>query len=48
MQTLKTVSALAAGVGLLPEDRKRQGLVLSMNCRENASLAALDRLMGPR
>ena len=35
---------LRAGVGLLPEDRKRQGLVLTMNCRENASLAALDRM----
>jgi len=35
--------ALKAGIGLLPEDRKRQGLVLSMNCRENTSLAALDR-----
>ena len=37
-------AALAAGIGLLPEDRKRQGLVLTMNCRENASLAALDSL----
>ena len=37
-------AALAAGIGLLPEDRKRQGLVLTMNCRENASLASLDRL----
>src|SRR5476651_2687306 len=36
--------ALAAGVGLLPEDRKRQGLVLSMNCRENTTLAALNLL----
>jgi ABC-type sugar transport system ATPase subunit len=36
--------SLGAGIGLLPEDRKRQGLVLSMNCRENGSLAALDRL----
>jgi ABC-type sugar transport system ATPase subunit len=34
-------AALSAGVGLLPEDRKRLGLVLSMNCRENATLAAL-------
>lgn len=34
-------AALAAGIGFLPEDRKRLGLVLSMNCRENASLAAL-------
>jgi ABC-type sugar transport system ATPase subunit len=37
-------AALAAGIGLLPEDRKRQGLVLSMNCRENTTLAALDNL----
>jgi ABC-type sugar transport system ATPase subunit len=35
---------MAAGVGMLPEDRKRQGLVLTMNCRENASLAALERM----
>jgi len=37
-------TALAAGIGLLPEDRKRMGLVLSMNCRENTSLAVLPRL----
>ncbi|MBI3878378.1 MAG: sugar ABC transporter ATP-binding protein [Verrucomicrobia bacterium] len=37
-------AALAAGIGLLPEDRKRLGLILSMNCRENTSLAALPRL----
>ncbi len=37
-------SALAAGIGLLPEDRKRQGLVLGLNCRENTSLAALPLL----
>jgi ABC-type sugar transport system ATPase subunit len=36
--------ALAAGVGFLPEDRKKLGLVLSMNCRENTSLAALPLL----
>jgi ABC-type sugar transport system ATPase subunit len=36
--------ALEAGLGFLPEDRKRQGLVLSMNCRENSSLAALPNL----
>jgi ABC-type sugar transport system ATPase subunit len=35
--------SMAAGIGLLPEDRKRQGLVLTMNCRENTSLAALDK-----
>ena len=37
-------AALAAGVGLVPEDRKRQGLVLGLNCRENTSLAALPAL----
>ncbi|HEY5895341.1 MAG TPA: sugar ABC transporter ATP-binding protein [Chthoniobacterales bacterium] len=37
-------AALRAGVGFLPEDRKRQGLVLTMNCRENTSLATLRKL----
>jgi ABC-type sugar transport system ATPase subunit len=37
-------AALRAGLGLLPEDRKRLGLVLTMNCRENTSLAVLRRL----
>jgi len=37
-------AALAAGLGLVPEDRKRQGLVLGLNCRENISLAALPLL----
>src|SRR6266704_4552441 len=37
-------AALRAGIGFLPEDRKRLGLVLTMNCRENTSLAVLRRL----
>jgi ABC-type sugar transport system ATPase subunit len=37
-------TALASGIGFLPEDRKRMGLVLTMNCRENTSLAILPRL----
>ena len=37
-------AVLRAGIGLLPEDRKRLGLVLTMNCRENTSLAVLRRL----
>jgi ABC-type sugar transport system ATPase subunit len=36
--------ALRAGIGFLPEDRKRMGLVLMMNCRENMSMAVLRRL----
>jgi ABC-type sugar transport system ATPase subunit len=31
-------------VGLVPEDRKRQGLVLGMSCLENFTLAMLERL----
>lgn len=37
-------SSMARGVGLVPEDRKRQGLVLGMNARENISLPTLDEL----
>lgn len=36
--------AMARGLGLVPEDRKRHGLVLSMRCRENATLPILERL----
>ncbi|PYI86028.1 MAG: D-xylose ABC transporter ATP-binding protein [Verrucomicrobia bacterium] len=36
--------SLNAGIGFLPEDRKRLGLVLPMNCRENVSLAMLPKL----
>ncbi len=37
-------ASLAAGVGLVPEDRKRQGCVLGMSCQSNISMAILDRL----
>ncbi|MEA2710541.1 MAG: ribose transport system ATP-binding protein [Phycisphaerales bacterium] len=36
--------AMRRGLGLVPEDRKRQGLVLMMSGRTNTSLAMLDRL----
>ncbi|MHB1862130.1 MAG: sugar ABC transporter ATP-binding protein [Gemmatimonadaceae bacterium] len=36
--------AMSLGVGFVPEDRKRQGLVLSLAARENTSLPTLDRL----
>ena len=35
--------AIAHGLALAPEDRKRDGLVLSMSVAENASLASLER-----
>lgn len=36
--------AIAMGVGLVPEDRKHQGLVLGMSVEENVSFAVLPRL----
>jgi ABC-type sugar transport system ATPase subunit len=36
--------AMRLGIGLVPEDRKKEGLVLSMRSRENATLPILDRL----
>lgn len=36
--------AMRKGIGFLPEDRKRQGLVLMMSGRANLSMAMLDRL----
>jgi ABC-type sugar transport system ATPase subunit len=37
--------AIRIGIGLVPEDRKRQGLVLSMSGRANGALAVLARLV---
>jgi len=36
--------AIAAGIGLAPEDRKAEGIVLGMAVRENTSMAVLDRM----
>lgn len=35
--------AIAAGIGLIPEDRKTQGLVLSMSTQNNITLASLSK-----
>ncbi len=35
---------MTLGLGFVPEDRKRQGLVLSLVCRENTTLPTLERL----
>ena len=37
-------AAIEAGLGLLPEDRKLQGLMAEMSVRENTTLAVLPRL----
>ena len=41
------LDAIAAGIALVPEDRKQQGLVLEMSVRENLSLASLWRNRRP-
>ena len=39
-------AAMRAGLALLPEDRKRQGLVRGLSCKDNFSLTILERLRG--
>lgn len=39
--------ALAAGIGLLPEDRKRQGLILPFSCADNITLNHLAQFYRP-
>lgn len=36
--------AIKAGIALVPEDRKLQGLILNMNVTKNTSLASLDKI----
>jgi ribose transport system ATP-binding protein len=38
------VDAIARGISLVPEDRKGQGLILGMNCRDNMTLPQIDDL----
>jgi ribose transport system ATP-binding protein len=40
--------AIRQGLCLLPEDRRWEGIFPQMSVRENASIAVLDRLNGPR
>jgi ABC-type sugar transport system ATPase subunit len=42
LRSVKT--SMRSGIGLVPEDRKRQGCIVGMPCRANISLALLDRL----
>jgi ABC-type sugar transport system ATPase subunit len=44
LQLGNTRDAMRRGLALVPEDRKRQGLVLMMGCRKNFSLAMLERM----
>jgi ABC-type sugar transport system ATPase subunit len=38
------IDAIQHGISLVPEDRKEQGLVLGMNCRDNMTLPQVDDL----
>ncbi|MGR3526183.1 MAG: sugar ABC transporter ATP-binding protein [Paracoccaceae bacterium] len=38
------IDAIRHGISLVPEDRKNQGLVLGMNCRDNMTLPQVDDL----
>jgi rhamnose transport system ATP-binding protein len=38
------IAAMAAGIGLVPEDRRQQGLVMDMSIQQNMALASLSRL----
>lgn len=40
------IQAVKAGLGLIPEDRKMQGLVLGMDVMENITLSILKRISG--
>lgn len=45
IKKIKSVNdAISAGIGLVPEDRKLQGLILNMNVPKNTSLASLKKL----
>jgi ribose transport system ATP-binding protein len=39
--------AVRAGIGLVPEDRKAQGVVLNMSIRHNMTMAGLDGMTNP-
>jgi ABC-type sugar transport system ATPase subunit len=43
IQVRSPQDAIRAGIGLVSEDRKNEGLVLQMSVRENVTLAALER-----
>ena len=39
-----STEAIAAGISLVPESRKEQGLVLGMSCRDNITLSVIDQV----
>ena len=45
LPSLKPVSAIETGIGLLPEDRQKQGLVLNWEIAKNITLTALGKFL---
>ncbi|MCP8894576.1 sugar ABC transporter ATP-binding protein [Shinella daejeonensis] len=39
------LDAIRQGIGLIPEDRKQQGLLLNMSVKENVTLASMNRFL---
>jgi len=39
--------AVKSGIGMVPEDRKKQGIILSFSIKQNISLSDLDRITDP-
>lgn len=44
LQPKNPKEAIRAGISLVPEDRKQQGLILNMNVRDNLCMASMKRL----
>ncbi len=44
IQSKSVADAIRAGIGLVPEDRKLQGLILNMDVARNTSLASLEKI----
>jgi len=44
LRTASPTSAMAAGIGFVPEDRRQQGLVMDMSVQQNVALASLRNL----
>lgn len=44
IKKISPLNAIKKGIGLVPDDRKNEGLVLIRNIKENISLASLDKI----
>ena len=47
LRTGTPAAAIRAGIAMLPEDRKAEGIIPDLSVRDNIALAALPRLVAP-